>query len=334
MDTCNPLTRSCDHVRSCDDFFDCTADECIGDQCVNTPNSSLCNDGDGCTDDVCAVGEGCIGNDNDAPCDDGRFCTVNDSCLNGECGGAVRDCSDGVECTVDTCVEEADVCAHSADHAACDNGVFCDGGEICNGQAGCGEGPDIDCSGLTGPCAVGQCDEGSNTCTADPRNEGVGCDDGQACTTSDSCRSGQCTGDAKNCSDGVDCTIDVCTEPSGDCANTVDHSFCDDGSFCNGDELCDASGGCQLGGGRDCTSLDTFCSLGICDDISDACFSSARNTGMPCEDDNSCTENEMCALGVCSGDVIFGCGQCGDSTVEGDEECDDGGRSVPVRPGV
>ena len=56
---------------------------------------------------------------NGAPCDDGLYCTVGDVCASGTCGGAARDCSDGVACTgVESCDEDEDTCVSSGDPCA------------------------------------------------------------------------------------------------------------------------------------------------------------------------------------------------------------------------
>ena len=74
---------------------------------------------------------------NNTPCDDGNFCTVSDTCQAGACGaGPARDCSDGNQCTTDTCNEGTDQCDHPVvgDGTSCSDGAFCTQNDSC--QAG------------------------------------------------------------------------------------------------------------------------------------------------------------------------------------------------------
>jgi hypothetical protein len=91
------------------------------------------------------------------PCEDLQFCTVDDVCLNGVCTGTADGCSDDIECTVDSCDEEADACVNTPDHEFCANDAFCDGVETCDPALGC----------LPGeyPCGAGEwCDEVGDAC--------------------------------------------------------------------------------------------------------------------------------------------------------------------------
>jgi hypothetical protein len=72
---------------------------------------TTCDDGNACTDDTCNAGA-CVNTFNTSPCDDGLFCTVNDTCDGlGTCVGVVNTCDDGVGCTDDSCDEGNDVMA-------------------------------------------------------------------------------------------------------------------------------------------------------------------------------------------------------------------------------
>ncbi|NOS99064.1 MAG: hypothetical protein HOP29_00365 [Phycisphaerales bacterium] len=51
----------------------------------------------------------------------------------------------------------------------------------------------------------------------------------------------------------------------------------------------------------------------------------AEPAGLACDDGDVCTTDDVCdASGVCDGDVVFGCGACGNGLVEGAEDCDPG----------
>ncbi len=121
----NPCTAdSCDPAQGClyepedgpcqDDSACTDNDYCEGGNCQGGAPVD-CDDGDLCTDDLCASDTGCYYEYNSAPCDDGDPCTFADSCTQGEClpGGAAL-CDDSDPCTEDTC-EEGGGCTHVAD---------------------------------------------------------------------------------------------------------------------------------------------------------------------------------------------------------------------------
>ena len=106
-------------------------------------------------------------------CDDGQYCTVDDACSAGACSGVARVCSDGIECTADSCDEDADSCVYDAasrDGAACDDGTFCTVGEVC-GSGACGGGTPRDCTDAA-PCTADSCDEDADLCVNAPVNAG------------------------------------------------------------------------------------------------------------------------------------------------------------------
>ncbi|HYC00794.1 MAG TPA: hypothetical protein VEC57_16795 [Candidatus Limnocylindrales bacterium] len=290
--------------RSCEDGIDCTVDTCdeSADECVSTPSHDECSDGVFCDGaEVCDVEAGCIEGDpvdctiendqcnegvcNEATdscdpdpinegenCDDGSFCTVNDTCQSGVCAGVARDCADSIACTIDSCDEELDACVHQGSDGLCQDDVFCDGSEICNVDSGCMDGTPPDCSGSSGSCALGVCDEVTDGCVGVPTNEGQPCDDGQFCTVTDVCDTGVCTGDV-----------------------------------------------------RDCSDLDDQCHEGVCNEDANACEAQNANEGGGCDDQDACTETDICTGGVCAGTEIPGCGAvCGNGETEFGEDCDDG----------
>jgi len=121
-------------------------------------------------------------------CDDGDPCTEGETCQTGACGnGRVRDCSDGLECTLDSCdaqagcvhqprsdfcddaiactVDRCDLqrgCVHDPDDRACDDGIPCNGVEVCDPAQGCVVTPvpevDASCNGVDDDCN-GETDE-------------------------------------------------------------------------------------------------------------------------------------------------------------------------------
>ncbi len=102
--------------------------------------------------------EGCT-TDND--CDDGVFCNGTETCdtETGDCQlGPPVDCSDGVDCTDDSCNAELDICEHVPNDAQCpDDDFFCNGTEYCDPINGCVSTGD--------PCPTGTvCNEDDDTC--------------------------------------------------------------------------------------------------------------------------------------------------------------------------
>jgi len=156
--------QPCDDGDVCWIGETCQAGECVGgaapdcsgfdEQCREASCDPSGTEGN--CDLLAPVNEG-------LPCDDLQFCTVDDVCLDGVCTGVENDCDDGVECTVDSCDEEADTCLNTPDHEFCANGAFCDGVEICDPVLGC----------LPGeyPCDAGEwCDEVGDSCV--PHGDG------------------------------------------------------------------------------------------------------------------------------------------------------------------
>jgi len=159
-------TIGCIHVpneQSCDDGFDCTEnDVCVGDTCQG---ENSCNDNNDCTSDICNPNGTCSFPllDDLTDCDDGDGCDVDDFCISGACsGGTPKDCSDGIECTVDTCSSPSGQCEHDAEDILCDDGFECTG-EQCDTSAGCVFSTDDDA-----------CDD-DDDCTDDVCLVGSGC---------------------------------------------------------------------------------------------------------------------------------------------------------------
>ena len=133
-DVCVKLTCAKGKPKDCDDNKDCTIDSCakVSGDCAHEPaadktvcdadgsvctkkdtckagacvadKSTVCNDANACTNDVCDAKLGCTFPQNAATCDDGSKCTTGDTCLGGACkAGKQVVCSDGDKCTSDAC---------------------------------------------------------------------------------------------------------------------------------------------------------------------------------------------------------------------------------------
>jgi len=132
---------------------DCQLETCIA-QTPGYPNVPLCDDGRGCTVDVCEISSGSCSHT--LSCDDGVACTV-DSCDGTGTCVHVPDhgsCDDGNPCTDDSCNLSSD-CVHSANVDPCDDGVSCTAGDTCSAGV---------CVGIS-TCSPGQvCDSVRDRC--------------------------------------------------------------------------------------------------------------------------------------------------------------------------
>ena len=258
-----------------------------------------------------------------ARCDDGAFCTVDDTCEAGVCGGAYRDCDDGIACNgAEMCDEAAAACA--AGEPTCAPGELCDAlTSMCV----------LDCSGCLvdgtcygdgqvdplNPCRV--CDVGASR-SAWSDNDGASCDDGMFCTVGDVCSAGACGGGAaRACDDGVACNgVETCDEAASACAAGA--------GTCATDEVCDVGAdacratctGCVIGGvcyGDGQRNPANECQ--VCDPALDA-TAWIDDDGARCDDGLFCTVSDTCSMGVCGGSPRT----CGDGIAcNGDETCDE-----------
>ena len=263
-------SQACEQDEDCDDGNACTGTEtCLGGTCV-AGVAVDCDDGVGCTNDVCDEGTGaCTSTADDGRCSGGLVCDPVDGC------SAPRPCEDD---------------------AGCDDGIFCNGPERCDLAFGCrrGEPPSCD-DGIA--CTVDACDATSDACASAP--EAARCDDGLVCNGAEQCLPGDPSADGEGCApgtppvcdDGVGCTADTCEEGAGGCTASPEPSRCDDGVFCNGVEICDPMMDCLPGAAPEC--LDTIgCTIGRCDAVTDACVQDPNPDA--CDDGRACNGAERC----------------------------------------
>ena len=130
-----------------------------------TPAETItCDDGDPCTDDVCDAALGCTTVFNTASCDDGNPCTDGDTCYEGACAGAPKDCTAlDSQCAVGVCAADG-TCEAQPVAGSCDDGDPCTLADSCS--AGVCAGAVMDCSALDAPCQQGTCVDGA--CEAQP----------------------------------------------------------------------------------------------------------------------------------------------------------------------
>lgn len=140
---------------SCDDSNPCTTDSCDPSSglCKFVNNTAACaDDGNTCTNDVCAAGV-CTHPANTATCaDDGNTCT-NDVCAGGVCthpNNTGSCASDNNSCTNDVCSNG--VCQHVNNTATCaDDGSSCTS-DVCSAGA-CTHPSNGTCTTATTPCS-------------------------------------------------------------------------------------------------------------------------------------------------------------------------------------
>jgi len=218
---------------------------------------------------------------NGTQCDDTDPCSEADQCLQGECEGTPKACSDENACTDDACNPASGQCEFTPNTAPCDDGNLCtsgdaceagackgganvcectadadcekyDDGDPCNGVVKCTAGECkvdqatvVDCSKTeTGPCEEAYCDSADGACKTKNAADDKPCDDSDKCTTGDLCKAGECKGEPTKCDDGEECTTDLC-DPAQGCvfAAVEELTACNDGSLCTQNDVC-KSGKC------------------------------------------------------------------------------------------
>ncbi len=230
-------------------------------------------------------------------CDDGVYCNGLDVCLGGECVlGTPPSIDDGVECTADSCDEDAQTIRHQPSDVSCDDGDACNGVEHCDLVSGCvSESPEGCDDGVL--CNGAEICDPELGCSSGPV---AGLDDGIECTV-DTCDEGSQhithVADDALCSDDDVCTTQFCDSDS-DC-QVVEVMECDDGVFCNGSEICDPADGCGSGLAP---NLDdgVECTLDSCDEGSDQVLhvpdDASCGNGLFCDGVEKC-ESAGCVAG-------------------------------------
>jgi PKD domain-containing protein len=166
---------------------------CRSDTCVLNGVTTVCDDGNPCTRDLCDPNTHCWSVPDvlaSSPCDDGNACTVGDTCSHGACTGQpspdpvcraacvptapVENCYTPEDDDCNGFTNEADPMCFTCFWDPCPAGMGCDSGGFCydvctDGQKGGLEG-DVDCGGT---CAVR-------------------CKAGQSCNVDSDCESRKC----------------------------------------------------------------------------------------------------------------------------------------------
>lgn len=286
--------RPCQSDRECNDGIACTIDHCEDGVCKQTPCEDCCPN----ADEVCIAGRGC------GPAR--QACTDH------------SDCSDGIGCTIDRCVDGS-YCEHRPEHGLCPDD------EQCYPGLGCSEPPaeicseDEDCGSF---CSGRWKCEGEFACQyLGPRN----CDDGDPCTVdrcdpeTDSCVHEPLDADGDGygpiACGGTDCDDDdpdvhpgaseICDGRDQNCDGVADEDFeCAAGAS----EPCTTS--CGTTGMRVCSASCTFGQCAppaeVCNEIDDDC-------------DGRIDEGGMCATGTCGAAGRRSTGALGDLRIPAGE---------------
>ena len=312
---CDPLDGSCkttltNEGKPCSTGDVCTVGgSCELGKCVGATSS--CSDGNPCTTDSCDPTVGCVYAYNTATCDDGDKCSLGDTCEGGSCvGTSTLTCDDGDPCTADSCQALSGCIQDPLSLVPCNDGNKCTESDLCTGGT-CTGGSAKSCSDGD-VCTDDACDPLAG-CVYTPNT--APCDDGNPCTPNDKCQAGVCKpGALKVCDDGNPCTDDVCSPATGACGSTNNSAPCDDLNACTINDTC-SGGACTGTGNPSCCLKDADCDDGnpctkdICVAATGQCAQdkSAAN-GLACSaDDNGCTQNDVCADGVCKVGTAVDC---------------------------
>src|SRR5262249_39890 len=233
-------------------------------------------------------------------------CTVNDSCTNGVCGGAPRNCSAVADqCNNGVCNEAANRCDPSpkADGTSCDDGNACTQTDSCRAGTCTGANPVV-CATIDACHGAGPCQPATGTCTQPLQPNGTPCNDGNACTQGDTCNRGVCSGTSSTtCAPSDQChAAGICDPTTGTCSNPVkpDGTICNDGNACTQSDTCHA-GACVGGQPIVCAATDQCHGAGTCNPTTGTCSNPQRPNGTPCDDGSACTRTDSCQAGVCTG---------------------------------
>ena len=242
-------------------------------------------------------------------CDaDGSACTTPDVCNGGACQAGPNTCQ---------CQSDKDCGKFEADDLC--SALYCD---LLLNQCKPDPTTAVYCAKVNDTaCATNTCDIKTGKCAVVPRNQGLACDaDGTNCTKGDACDAGKCGAGLNVCQ----CQVDK------DCAAL------EDGDPCNGTLVCSQAKTCVVdpstvvtcqNAGDDNPSGEAVCKRNQCDAKTGKCAVSPANPNticgkgtlcfeapacdasggckqgkaIPCDDGSTCTTQDLCVKGVCTG---------------------------------
>jgi hypothetical protein len=255
----------------CVDASECASGFCADGFCCDTAcGGSAPNDCQACSVAAGAPTNGTCWGTTGNVCGGGDACTQPDTCQAGTCTpGAAVDCSDGNDCTTESCDPGVGcVITKLVDGATCSDGDACTLTDVC--QSGtCTPGAAVDCSDGN-DCTTESCDPLVG-CVISALADGTACSDSNVCSDGDTCQAGACAaGNGLDCDDANACTSDGCdpSDPAGCVHTPLLGDPCDDGDLCTVQDTCvdDGAGSATCGAGvaLDCDDLNECTSDG-CD---------------------------------------------------------------------
>lgn len=321
--------KTCGLKQGCKVGGDCASAVCNGSVCV----AGSCWDGKK-TDNE---GDVDCGGACEAKCSTGAKCVKGDDCASKVCsaGGAcvLTHCDDGLLSGDETAIDCGGSCKTKcllskgckAD-GDCFSGACAVSSQVCvssacyDQQLNKGE-TDVDCGGPCKPCAVGQkcsqeADCNSEACQGQPA-DGESCD---LCAPTNTCSNGTCALVKVKCpDDGNVCTVEKCAAADGSCSTAP--KVCDDGNVCS-DDSCHTTNGCvNTANGAKCDDNESCTLNDVC--ANKSCVAGPVDHGH-CDDGSKCTVDK-CTLGK-------GCGttpvSCDDNNVCTADSCQAGSGCV------
>ena len=294
-DECNPMTGNCietNNNQQCDDNDMCTiSDVCVNGTCQGTP--IICNETTQCKNHTCNKHTGmCEFIFLIQSCNGSNLCTENNTCINGECIGEMKNCDDTNICTTDFCNITNGMCVSVNNTLSCDDGLLCTENDTC--IDGICIGTPVICD-LDTQCSNHTCNPLTGLCETSLI---IGnCSDNNNCTENDTCTNGECIGVNKECDDMNSCTTNFCNITNGECVTTNNTSPCNDLDMCTQNDMC-IGGICQ--GTPVICNPNTECTNNTCNKHTGDCEMIILSGN--CTDGDFCTINDVCTNGVCIGE--------------------------------
>jgi cysteine-rich repeat protein len=318
---------------SCGSNMICRSATCVVDFCGDgyVSGTEECDDGNAVSGDGCENNctFSCLSSDSS------RNCTPADPCQGqGTCNDTTHVCAAGTPLGDNTSCGGNNYCkSATCTVPACGNGIV-EPGEQCDGGVGCTASCQWQCNNASTDCGTApQCDMHQCSSTHLCQTVADSSQNGFACGTSGTCSNGACNGPGQTCGnanvEGTEqCDFGAGNGPGTGCESNCAFSCqtdpdCNDGNACDGAETCcsvtvngqtgkQCAAGTPLANGASCAigkiCLSSQCQISVCGDgYVDA------NAGETCEPPNVGTCDANCHTIV-----------CGDGTLEGSEQCDDG----------
>lgn len=334
--TCNPATGTCSNPNSangtpCNDGSLCTqSDTCQTGTCTGA-NPVVCTALDQChVAGACNPATGQCSDPNSpngTTCTDGNACTQTDTCQDGSCvGGNSVVCNPLDQChQAGTCNTSTGICSNpnAPNGTPCGDSSACTQTDTCQNGT-CVGGNNVVCSPSDQCHVAGVCNPTTGVCSDPAAPNGTTCNDNDECTLDDACQGGSCVGDEVECVASDQChEAGVCDSVTGECSDpeSLNGTGCDDGDECTLTDTCQ-SGTCVGDNAVVCSAPDDCHDAGVCNPLTGLCSAPAPLTGTPCDDNDECTQTDVCENGVCLGgnDVI-----CTPS-----DQCHDAGECDPL----